>query len=138
MNLTQEEKKIDDDIKTVSQVFERVMDIGNYKFKLKPLKGKELFVLVNTFGLSGGAVDIKSVDDAMVEVYKNFNNCYDLAMENILFSTNNGEFFPLVINGVYQLEVAETNIAIMYKLLFFVYEAVMLFTQISQQQLETI
>lgn len=138
MQLTQEEKVIDDDIKTVSQIFERVLDIGNYKFKLKQMKGKELFTLVNTFGLSGRAVDVKSVDDAMVEVYRNFNNCYDLAMENILFSTNGGEFYPMVINGVYQFELAETNVAIMYKLLFFVYEAVILFTQISQQQLETI
>jgi hypothetical protein len=138
MQLTQEEKVIDDDIKTVSQIFERVLDIGNYKFKLKQMKGKELFTLVNTFGLSGRAVDVKSVDDAMVEVYRNFNNCYDLAMENILFSTNGGEFYPMVINGVYQFDLAETNVAIMYKLLFFVYEAVILFTQISQQQLETI
>lgn len=147
------------DLLTLENVFNEEMQIGKYKFKLKRLKGKALFKLVNTFGFANsssiiklkdnnGEVNVKDLTnkeygkdyeidtDTLNEIFDKFGDNFDLAMESLEFSMNGGKYSPLVVNGLYQVEEVETNIAIMYRLLFFVYKAIMLFMSISRQQLE--
>lgn len=141
---------------TIDEVFAKTIKIGNYTFRIRPVKGKELFVLTNTFGFSGSEVsvkvngkkrDIKSAtqddyeiidSDTMKAIFEQFGDNYDLFMSYLQFSINGKDFIDLVVNGLYQVPIVETNIAVMYKLMFFVYQAVVLFMHISQQQLADI
>ena len=141
---------------TIEEVFAKTLKIGNYTFRIRPVKGKELFILTNTFGFGGGSVkikvngknkDIKDISeddyeivdtDSMKAIFEQFGDNYDLFMSYLQFSINGRDFVDLVINGIYQVPVVETNIAVMYQLMFFVYQAVILFMHISQQQLKDI
>lgn len=137
-NVGEDPKK---DIITLEEVFATELSVGKYTFRIKKLKGAQLFNLVNRFSFSGARVDMSAEEndtslELMKRVYENFGENFDFAMQHIEVSQNNGEYADLVIKGIYQVEEAETNVALMYKLLFFIYQAVMLFMQISQQQLE--
>ena len=141
---------------TIDEVFAKTIKIGNYTFRIRPVKGKELFILTNTFGFSGSEVsvkingkkkDIKNVTaddyaivdtDTMKAIFEQFGDNYDLFMSYLQFSMNGKDFVDLVINGIYQVPIVEENIMIMYKLMFFVYQSVVLFMHISQQQLADI
>ena len=133
-----------EDLVTMEQVFAKTLKIGQYTFKLKEVKGKDLFILINTFGFSGSKIAIKNngkdneyevVDgDTMKEIFEQFGENFDLFMSYLQFSVNGKDYIDLVINDICQVGIVETNIAVMYQLMFFVYQAVMLFMQISQQQ----
>lgn len=141
---------------TIEEVFAKTIQIGRYTFRIRPVKGRDLFVLTNTFGFSGSDVivkingkkkDIKKINEddyqvidtsSMKEIFEQFGENYDLFMKYLQFSINGRDFTDLVINGIYQVDLVETNIMVMYKLMFFVYQAVTLFMYISQQQLTDI
>ena len=157
MNKPNEDNELEEMRKlTIDEVFAKTLKIGNYTFRIRPVKGKELFVLTNTFGFSGSDVaiklngkkkDIKNVTEDDVEIidgesmkaiFEQFGDNFDLFMSYIQFSINGRDFVDLVINGIYQVPMVETNITVMYKLMFFVYQAVVLFMHISQLQLADI
>lgn len=137
------------DKKTMEDAFNEVLEVGKYKFRMKKVKGKDLFYLVNTFSFAGNVDNYSNISNSktrkektdeinsavLKSVFEAFGENFDLAMRYIEFSINNRPFSDLVINGIYQVPEVETNIALMYKLLFFVFTAVKLFMQISQQQL---
>lgn len=136
-NLGENPKK---DIQTLTDVFAQEVTIGKNTYRLKKIKGADLFNLVNKFSFSGAKVDISDDNEitefSLKEVYNNFGENFDFAMQHLEVSQNGGDYMDLVIKGIYQVAEVETNIAVMYRLLFFIYQAVMLFMQISQQQLE--
>lgn len=132
------------DITTLQQVFENELKVGKYTFRIKKLKGKDLFNLVNTFGFSGATANIQTdekdepiiTQETLEDVFSSFGKSFDFAMKHIEFKINNGEFGDLIANGIYQVPEVETNVALMYRLLFFVYQAIQLFMAISQRQLD--
>ena len=142
------------DLTTMEQVFAKELKIGKYTFRIKHLKGARLFQLVNTFAFSGTTTIIKMsgeqrkvenvgtdeyqyIDNSTMEdIFNQFGNHFDFAMSNIEFSKNGKDYNDLIINGLYQVQEVEENISVMYKLMFFIYQAVMLFMSISRQQLE--
>lgn len=155
MNInTLKTKKEDNEIQvnrtTLEDIFNRELEIGKYKFRLKKIKGKDLFALVTKFGFSNTTdtaskfygKDFSKLTDKEIEeitsemyskVYNSFIDNFDFAMKYLQFSVNNGEYSDLIINGIYQVEEVETNIMFMYKLVFFIYQAALLFMEISQQ-----
>lgn len=142
------------DLTTMEEVFAQELVVGKYTFRIKKIKGARLFQLVNTFAFSGttvavkmsgetkevkdiGTEDYKYIDNTTMEdVFKQFGDNFDFAMQNIEFSKNKKDYNDLIINGLYQVPEVEENVSIMYKLMFFIYQAVMLFMSISRQQLE--
>lgn len=143
-----------EDLTTMEQVFAKELTIGRYTFRIKKLKGAKLFQLVNTFAFSGtttivkmgaekkkvenvGTDEYQYIDNSTMEdIFNQFGNHFDFAMGNIEFSLNKKDYTDLIINGLYQVPEVEENISIMYKLMFFIYQAVMLFMSISRQQLD--
>lgn len=132
------------DITTLQQVFENELKVGKYTFRIKQLKGKDLFNLVNTFGFSGTTVNVETDENGepiinqntLEQVFMSFGKSFDFAMKHIEFKINNGKFGDLVANGIYQVPEVETNVSLMYRLLFFIYQAIQLFMAISQRQLD--
>ena len=134
---------------TLEDIFNKELEIGQYKFKLKKIKGKELFALVTKFGFAStsetmtklNGKDISKLSEKEFQeftsemykkIYSSFIDNFDFAMNYLQYSKNNGEYSDLIINGIYQVEEVETNITYMYKLVFFIYQVAMLFMEISQ------
>lgn len=131
------ETKAEMNITTLEEAFARIVKIGKYNFRIKQnLKGKELFNLVNTFGFSEKLDTSVKPEDLMKSVFDNFGNHFDDAMGYIEYSLDGIKFYPVVLNCIYQVREVETNVYMMYQLLSFVYEAILLFTEISQRQLD--
>lgn len=129
------EEKIN--ITTMEEAFARTMQEGSYTFRIKQgLKGKALFRLVNTFGFTEKIQENPNPEKMFKSVFDKFSENFDEALSYLDYSIDGKQFYPLVINGVYQLSLVETNIQLMYKLLLFIYEAIVLFTEISQRQLD--
>lgn len=125
------------DIKNIEDIYKRKLEIGKYIFRIKPnIKGKELFMLTNTFGITvENATSQKSKIKSINEIFKTFGDNYDLALSYFEYSINGVDFLPLVINEICQVPEVETNVAIIYQLFVHLQMAAVLFMEISQQQL---
>lgn len=129
------EEKID--ITTMEEAFARTLKVGTYTFRIKQgLKGKALFNLVHKFGFSDKIQENLDPASMSKAIFDQFGGEFDEALSYMEYSIDGIKFYPLVINGVYQVNLVETNIQLMYKLLLFIYEAIVLFTEISQRQLD--
>ena len=136
-NEQSESTKAEINITTLEEAFARTVKLGKYTFRIKQnLKGKELFNLINTFGFSEKLDMNLKPEEMMKAVFDNFGTHFDEAMGYIEYSIDGIKFYPTVLNGMYQVREVETNVYMMYQLLSFVYEAILLFTEISQRQLE--
>lgn len=123
--------------KNVTELFEETIKLGKYTFRLKKLKGKQLFTLANAFRIS--ASKSKSHDETEEDSQAFLLECmtenYDLSMNSLEFSLDGVNFDSLYVNGICQCSCVEENIAVIDKLLMFVYTAVISFMEISQTQL---
>lgn len=136
MELPNKEKNQEENIelstKSVQSAFDEVLDLGKYKFKLKRIKGKELFKLVSVFGFSNGNMEGKTEEEIFKTLMINMGDNFDYAMQNLKYSIDGTNYFDLVINGIYQVADVEEDVSIMMQLVFFVFKCTMLFMQLSQ------
>ena len=120
-------------IKTIEDLYKKTLKIGKYTFRIKNgLKGKELFMLTNTFGIT---VDDKNTLKSMRDIFQTFGENYEIALNYFEYSINGVDFVPLLINNLCQVPEIETNVAFMYQLFIHLQVFAVLFTEISQQQL---
>lgn len=137
MELNKNSSNITDDelsIGTIEELYAKRLVMGKYTFRIRPnLHGKELFMLVNTFGVT---LDSQNKVKSMQSIFNNFGANYDLAFDYFEYSKNSIDFMPLVINGVCQVEEVEKNVIMMYQLFIHLQTFAVLFTEISQRQLE--
>lgn len=131
---TEELENTNFEVKTIDELYDKTLELGKYVFRIKRgLKGKELFILTNTFGIT---VENNTKIKSMQEMFNTFGENYDLAFSYFEYSINKTNFVPLLINGICQVPELETNVAMMYQLFTHLQIFAVLFMEISQRQLE--
>lgn len=133
---TQETQENENDTENIEELFNKPLEIGGYIFKLKKgIKGKDLFKLTNMVQFEDFE-STKDGADVMQKTFNKFADNFEYVLSFIEYSIDNSTFLPLMVNGICQVSVVETNIIIMNSIFALIFEKISLFFSISQRQLQ--